>query len=43
MMMSNGMGLNYFSELRRPAGLVFTSQVINEYGELWWNVIGRGN
>jgi hypothetical protein len=36
------MGSGYVSELRPPAGLLFTPQVIYEHGQPWWNdVDGR--
>jgi hypothetical protein len=37
------MGRDYVSELRPPvSGLIVKPQMIDEYGEPWWNDIGRG-
>jgi hypothetical protein len=41
MMMS--MVWHHVSELRPPTGILFIPQVIYQYGEPWWNDIGRRN
>jgi hypothetical protein len=35
-------GLDYVSELQPPAGMLFISQVLYEYGEIWRNDTDTG-